>query len=106
WSRRTPRCPPPSRRGRSRCSSSGPSPAARGRHRERRREERLMGSATETTPVSKTRLWVGRVVSALPVLLLVLSAVMKLAKPAPVVEGFTHLGYPADLALGLGILEL
>jgi uncharacterized protein YndB with AHSA1/START domain len=51
-------------------------------------------------------LWAGRVISALPVLLLVLSGVMKLVKPAPVVEGFTHLGYPADLALGIGILEL
>src|SRR5215831_12639778 len=69
-------------------------------------EETLMGSGTETTPVSKTMLWAGRIVSALPVLLLLLSAVMKLVKPAPVVEGFAHLGYPESLALGLGLLEL
>jgi DoxX-like protein len=31
---------------------------------------------------------------------------MKLAKPAPVVEGFVRLGYPESLALGIGIVEL
>ena len=44
--------------------------------------------------------------SALPVLLLLSSAVMKFLKPASVVEGFAHLGYPESLALALGILEL
>ena len=57
-------------------------------------------------PVSKPVLWAGRIVSAIPVLLLLFSGVMKLAKPAPVVEGFLRLGYPERLALGLGILEL
>jgi hypothetical protein len=38
--------------------------------------------------------------------MLLVSGVMKLVKPAPVVEGFAHLGYPASLALGLGIIEL
>jgi DoxX-like family len=41
-----------------------------------------------------------------PVLLLLMSAVMKLIKPPPVVEDFAHLGLPESLALGLGILEL
>ncbi len=31
---------------------------------------------------------------------------MKLKKPASVVEGFTHLGLPENLAFGLGILEI
>jgi hypothetical protein len=44
--------------------------------------------------------------SALPVLMLTMSAVMKLLKPPPVVEGFAHLGYPESLALALGIVEL
>src|SRR3990172_7719497 len=65
-----------------------------------------MQSTTQTVPVSKTMLWVGRIMSALPVLLLLFSGAMKLVKPAPVVEGFTHLGYPASLALGIGIVEL
>jgi len=65
-----------------------------------------MQSTTQTVPVSNKILWTGRIMSALPVLLLLFSGVMKLVRPAPVVEGFVHLGYPAGLALGLGIVEL
>ena len=65
-----------------------------------------MQSTIQTVPDSKTMLWVGRIMSALPVLLLLSSSVMKLMKPAPVVEGFAHLGYPASLALALGMIEL
>jgi hypothetical protein len=63
-------------------------------------------SDVETVPVSKKVLWTGRIISAVPVLVLLMSAVMKFAKPAPVVEGFAHLGLPVELAFGLGILEL
>jgi hypothetical protein len=65
-----------------------------------------MQPVTQTRPVSKKALWAGYIISALPVLLLLMSAVMKLIKPPPVVEGFAHLGLPESLALGLGILEL
>lgn len=65
-----------------------------------------MGSDTQTAPVSKGALWTGRVVSALPVLMLTMSAVMKLMRPPEVVEGFTKLGYPESIAVGLGIVEL
>jgi uncharacterized protein YndB with AHSA1/START domain len=65
-----------------------------------------MGVDTPIAPVSKKALWAGRLLSVLPVLMLLMSGVMKLVKPAPVVEGFTHLGYPESLALGIGILEL
>ncbi len=65
-----------------------------------------MQSATQTAPVSKKKLWAGRIMSALPVLLLLFSGVMKLMKPAPVVQGFAHFGYPESLALSIGILEL
>jgi len=51
-------------------------------------------------------LWAGRIISALPVLILVVSAVMKFVKPAALTEGFAHLGYDTRLALGLGIVEL
>lgn len=61
---------------------------------------------TQTTPVSKKMLWSGRIISALPVLMLLFSAVMKFMKPAAVVEGFTKLGYHENLALSLGIVEL
>jgi hypothetical protein len=51
-------------------------------------------------------LWTGRVMSALPVLALAPSAVMKFVTPPEVAEGFGHLGLPLDFALGLGILEI
>ena len=54
----------------------------------------------------KRMLWAGYVMSALPVSMLLFSAILKLAKPASVVEGFTHLGYDESLALGLGLVEL
>lgn len=60
----------------------------------------------ETLPVSKKMVWAGRIASAVPVLMLVMSAVMKFAKPPSVIEGFAHLGLPVTLAFGLGVLEL
>ncbi len=65
-----------------------------------------MQSAAQTASVSKKKLWAGRILSALPVLLLLFSGVMKLMKPAAVVQGFAHFGYPESLALGIGVLEL
>ena len=65
-----------------------------------------MQSAAQTASVSKKKLWAGRILSALPVLLLLFSGVMKLVKPSPVVQGFAHFGYPESLALCNGILEL
>jgi hypothetical protein len=68
-----------------------------------------MAVANETATqlsVSKKMLWAGYIISALPVLMLLFSGVMKLVKPAPVLEGFVHLGYPVSLALWLGILEI
>jgi hypothetical protein len=66
----------------------------------------MISSDTQTSPVSKKMLWVGYIMSALPVLALLISGVMKLVRPASVVEGFVHLGYPESLALGIGIVEL
>jgi len=69
-------------------------------------EERLMQSGTQTAPVSKGKLWAGRIVSAIPVLMLLFSGVMKLLKPAVVVNEFARLGYAENVTLGLGILEI
>src|SRR3954447_20278378 len=56
---------------------------------------------------SKALLWTGRVISALPILGLTMSAVFKFLPPSKeVIEGFDHLGWPMRLAFGLGILEL
>lgn len=65
-----------------------------------------MRSNNSIAPVSKKSIWAGRIVSALPVLMLLMSGIMKLAGPPAVVEGFTHLGYSDSLALPLGIVEL
>jgi len=61
---------------------------------------------TQAPPVSKKMFWAGCILSAPPVLMLVMSGVMKLAQPAFVMEGFVKLGYPANLALRLGVVEL
>ena len=56
--------------------------------------------------VSKGMLWAGRVVSTLPVLMLLLSAAMKFLQPPDAVKGFEHLGWPLELSQPLGIVEL
>jgi hypothetical protein len=65
-----------------------------------------MQPTTTAAPPSKAMLWTGRVISTLPVLALLMSAVMKFAKPADVIEGFAKLGWPERLAVPLGIIEL
>jgi hypothetical protein len=69
-------------------------------------EERFMQVETLTTPVSKKRLWTGRIFSALVAALLALDAVIKFIKPPPVVEAFAHLGWPISLAVVLGTILL
>jgi DoxX-like family len=58
-----------------------------------------------TAPISKKMIWTGRVVSAIPVLLMLFSAAMKFAKPAPVVQGMVRFGYPESQLFLLGVLE-
>ncbi len=65
-----------------------------------------MPAISEPTPIPKRVLWASWSVSAIPVLMLMMSAVMKLTKPAPVVEGLARYGWPEGYLLGLGILEL
>ena len=65
-----------------------------------------MPSDIQTASTSKKMLWVSYIMSAIPVLMLIMSGVMKLLKPTAVVEGFTHLGWPENLALALAIVEL
>lgn len=59
-----------------------------------------------TPPVGKPARIVGWVLTIAPNLLILFSAVMKLAHPPQLDEGFAHLGIPPSQALGLGILEL
>jgi DoxX-like family len=65
-----------------------------------------MQTVAQTTSVSKKALWAGRIISWLPALFLLVDAVFKLIKPAPVVEATVRLGYPEGLIVGLGIVLL
>jgi len=65
-----------------------------------------VASGAQALSVSKKQLWAGRIISALPVLLLLFSGVMKLLKPTPVLQGFAHYGYPESLIVVIGILEI
>jgi DoxX-like protein len=65
-----------------------------------------MQSDLQTAPISKKMLWTGRIISALPVLFLLVDGVMKLIKPAVVVEATVKLGYPETVILPLGIVLL
>ena len=60
----------------------------------------------QTELVSKGSLWAGRIVSGLPALFLLVDAVMKFIKPAPVVDGTVKLGYSESVILPLGIVLL
>jgi DoxX-like protein len=73
------------------------------------RDERLgkhLQSGMQSDSVSKKALWAGIIIGALPTLILLYSCVMKLAKSADVVTAFLRLGYPENVILGIGILEL
>ena len=63
-----------------------------------------MHSDTQSAPVSRKMLWIGRTISALPALFLLMDGVMKLFKPAVVVEATVQLGYPERVIFGLGIV--
>ncbi len=51
------------------------------------------------------RTWIGRIVLALPVLFLAVDSVVKLLRIGPVMDSFNELGYPQNLALGIGLIE-
>lgn len=65
-----------------------------------------MQSESQPGPVSKKKLWAGRIISALPILFLLMDGVMKLMKPRIVVETTVLLGYPESVILPLGIVLL
>ena len=64
-------------------------------------------SPVESDPViSKKLLWTGRIVSGLAALFFLMDSVMKLFKPAVVVEATRQLGYPESDIIGIGVLLL
>jgi hypothetical protein len=65
-----------------------------------------MQTDRQTIPVSKKALWAGRILSVLPALFLLVDGIMKLIKPAPVVEATVQLGYPEGSIVGMGVVLL
>jgi DoxX-like family len=65
-----------------------------------------MQSKNEAAPISKGMLWTGRIISALPILFLLMDGAMKLIKPAMVVDATVKLGYRENVILPLGIVLL
>jgi DoxX-like family len=63
--------------------------------------------ATITRPsTSRTVLWISYVISAIPVLMMIMSGIMKFIPSQALSEGFEHLGWPISQASILAILEL
>jgi hypothetical protein len=68
----------------------------------------MMATITNATASTSNRrsLWAGRIISGLAVLFLLVDGIMKLVKPAVVVEATVQLGYPKSVIAGIGILLL
>lgn len=63
-------------------------------------------AAIPPKPTSRGMLWTGRVMSFLPAAMLLLDAVMKFVKPAPVVKGTVRLGFSESVITPLGVVLL
>ena len=68
----------------------------------------MSASASTIVSASPSRgaLWTGRILSALPVIMMALSAAMKLVRNPQVIQGMTRFGYPEGLIVPIGILEI
>ena len=70
----------------------------------------LQAPAVKSVPPRRSWIsspWIGRVVSAIPILMMVLSAVMKLLRPPQVVEAFVNqFGYSDSSLVPIGVIEL
>lgn len=65
-----------------------------------------MQSTNQTAPASRASLWAGRILSALPVLLMFFTGVFGLLKPAAVAPQFAHYGYLDGALIRITIVEL
>jgi hypothetical protein len=70
------------------------------------KDSQFVQASTSPPPVSKGRLWTGRILSALPALFLLMDGVMKVMKPDFVVKATVEMGYPENVIFGLGIVVL
>jgi DoxX-like family len=58
------------------------------------------------SPVSKNALWSGRVLSAIPSLMILFGSVVKFMRGSSVIEGFQRSGMPERLILTVALTEL
>jgi len=65
-----------------------------------------MESTTHSPGVSKASLWTGRIITGLIVLFFLLDSIMKLVKPAFIVEANRQLGYPEHLIIPIALTLL
>jgi hypothetical protein len=55
---------------------------------------------------TKTALWVGRVMSALPVLMILFGSILKLMKSPSIIEGCARAGISEHLIVPIGVIEM
>ena len=65
-----------------------------------------MSSESSVRPKASVLVWIGRVISLLTVLMMLMSAYFKLSKNPMAVEGFAKMGYPAHTLVPIGIAEV
>jgi hypothetical protein len=70
------------------------------------KENDFMQTGVQMAAVSKGTMWAGRVISAIPVLMLLFAGSVKLPPLPSVVQGLVQYGYPARFASLIGILEI
>ncbi len=63
-----------------------------------------MTESNDKPAESKTMLWAGRILSAVPVLMLLMSGTMKFIKPAGFAEGLEHLGWSETTMTYIGVV--
>jgi len=66
----------------------------------------MAASSVEAVAPKRWQMWTGRVLSALPILGMVLSGAMKVIQHPKVLEGMHKFGYPDGAIMGIGLLEL
>jgi hypothetical protein len=65
-----------------------------------------MNSLAQSAPASKSRIWTGHMLSALPVLLFLVTGTFGILKPAIAMQGAAHFGYPQGAMLPITIVEV
>ena len=66
----------------------------------------LAGAGISSQAGRRWMLWTGRILSGFAALFLLVDSIGKLLRLSPYVAGTAQLGYPTDILLGLGLVEL